>query len=93
MTVFHSYKIDQIGTSSVRFSTMELGVGNIAYNGETPVWGLTLMKGLQNKSYLLVTSPTALTEQAEEKETGDVSGIGLMQVCGIGSTLTLLFSP
>lgn len=49
-------KLEQIATSSVGLSTMDLHAEDRAYIGRTPVWGLAQVEGLQGKSYLLEPS-------------------------------------
>lgn len=43
--VFDSNKLEQIATSSTRFSKVDLCVEDKAYIGKTPVWGLAFMEG------------------------------------------------
>lgn len=77
MIVLDWNKIDQNTASLVRFPTMELHMKDSAYSGKAPEWGHALAKRLQNKSYLLVTTPTPLTKQAEEREAKNVNASAL----------------
>lgn len=72
---------------------MELHTKDSAYSGETPVWGHALAKRLQSKFYLLVTTRTPLTKQAEEREAQNVNEASLLSVCRIGSALTRYLDP